>query len=153
METGVGCTCFDMSLLRHLLAGAAVVVSGRPLGSSVTAQGRQDSGRGEGGGDSEEELEGGRRVMRKCRKREREVGRAKGGASEGPLSQRCVQVWLVMAMRYRLCCSFPHMPIGFIADLIYCSFPHTLLGVCRCGSRWLVHSVSAQPHRCALILY
>ena len=95
-------TCFDMSFMRHVLAGAAVVVSGRPLGSSVTAQGRQDSGRGDGGGDSEEELEGARLVMRKCRSREREVGRAKGGASQGPLSQRCVQVWLAMVGALRI---------------------------------------------------
>jgi hypothetical protein len=88
-----GSTCFDMSFMRHVLAGAAVVVSGRPLGSSVTAQ---------RGGDNEEELEGGRRVMRKCRKREREVGRAKGGASQGPLSQRCVQVWLAMVGALRI---------------------------------------------------
>jgi len=91
-----------MSLFRHVVAGAAVVVSGRPLGSSVTAQRRQDTGRGEGGGDSEEELEGARRVMRQCRKREREVGRAQGGASEGPLSQRCVQVWLAMVGALRI---------------------------------------------------
>ena len=123
-----------MSLLRHVLAGAAVVVSGRPLSSSVTAQPRHDSrGRGEGAGDSEEELEGGRCVMRKCRKREREVGRAKGGASEGPLSQRCVQVWLAMTVRYMLYCSFSQAigciaafltPIGFIEAFL------TLYSVC-----------------------
>jgi len=116
---------------RGKFAGATVVVAGRPQGQvaldgagsspAMAAGTAGQEGGDEGAADGEEDAapDGPERRLLK-RAATREHGRAPPGAlGHGPLTSRCVQVWLAMVGALRLCCGaqvLMPLPVCVVGD-------------------------------------